>query len=165
MDFVQAKQDVINWITGFVEQPHPALNGWPPCPHARRTRQEGQLDLRVGVADPYTDLMNIELGRFEVIVMIYDPREFPAAEFRQQIQAVNTAFLVPRGLLALADHPDAPEIVNGVSMNQGQWAIAFVQRLGQLDAVAKTLAQRGYYHGWPESYLQELFEHRQDPRS
>jgi hypothetical protein len=108
--------------------------------------------------------MAIELGRFEVIVMIYDPVEFSAAEFTQQIQAVNTAFLIPKGLLALADHPDAPEIVNGVAMNQGQWAMAFVQDLRQLDAVAKTLADRGYYQDWPEPYLQELFEHRRDPR-
>lgn len=164
MEFEQAKRDILDWIQKFVEQPRAELNGWPPCPHARRTRIEGRLDIRPGMIDPYTDLMSAEMGRFEVVIFVYDPLEFESAEFTQQIQAVNTAFLIPKGLLALADHPDAPEIVNEVAMNQGQWAIAFVQDLRQLDAVAKTLADRGYYHGWPEPYLQELFEHRQDPR-
>jgi hypothetical protein len=165
MDFEKAKQDIMAWITGFVEQPHPALAGWPPCPHARRARTEGRLDIRPCVADPYTDLRSIELGRFELIAFVYDPQEFTASEFEQQIQAVNAAFLVPRDLVALADHPDSPEIVKGVTMNQGQWAIAFVQSLTQLNAVAKGLADRGYYQDWPESYLNDLFEHRLDPRS
>ena len=164
MDFEQAKSDVIQWITEFVEQPHPALGGWPPCPHARRARLDGSLDIRAGLADPYTDLRSVDLGRFEVIAYLYDPKEFDAAEFEQQIQSANTAFLVPKNMIALADHPAAPENVNGVTMNQGQWAIAFVQSLSKLDAVARALADRGYYHGWPEDYLTTLFEFRKDPR-
>jgi len=164
MDFEQARQDILKWITEFVEQPHPALKGWPPCPHARRARTENLLDIRPGVTDPYTDLRSVELGRFEVIAFVYDPAEFTASEFEEQIRAVNTAFLVPKDLLALADHPDSAETVNGVSMNQGQWAIAFVQSLSQLNAVAKGLADRGYYQDWTEDYLRELFEHRKDPR-
>ena len=154
----------MQWITEFVERPHPALKGWPPCPHARRARTDGLLDIRPGVTDPYADLRSIELGRFEVIALVYDPAEFSAEEFEEQIRAVITAFLVPRMLVALADHPGAPETVNGVSMNQGQWAIAFVQSLNQLDAVAKVLADRGYYQDWSEDYLRDLFEHRKDPR-
>ena len=165
MDFTQAQQDILSWITEFVERPHPALNGWPPCPHARRARMEDRLHLRPGIADPYTDLRSIELGRFEVMAFVYDPREFTAPEFEQQIQAVNSAFLIPRDLVALADHPDSPEIVKGVAMNQGRWAIAFVQSLTQLDAVAKGLADRGYYQDWPEAYLSDLFAHRRDPRT
>ena len=164
MDFAQAQQDIMQWITDFVERPHPSLNNWPPCPHARRARIEGQLDIRPGAAEPYTDLRSVEMGRFEVIVFVYDPAEFAAEEFEQQIRAVNAAFLVPRDLVALADHPDCPETINGVVMNQGQWAIAFVQSLSRLDSVAINLAHRGYYHNWPEDYLQDLFEHRKDPR-
>ena len=164
MDFEHARQDILNWIIEFVEQPHPALNGWPLCPHARRARTDGQLDIRPGVSDPYTDLRSVELGRFSVVIFVYDPAEFTANEFEQQIRAVNAAFLVPRDLLALADHPDTLETINGVSMNQGRWAMAFVQSLSQLDAVAKNLADRGYYQDWPDDYLQGLFAHRKDPR-
>jgi len=81
------------------------------------------------------------------------------------VQRANQGFLCGRDLIALADHPDAPELVNGVSMNQGQWAIVFVQHLAKLDSHARNLADRGYYQGWPEEYLAVLFEGRQDPRS
>ena len=67
-------------------------------------------------------------------------------------------------ILALEDHPADPEIVNGVSMNQGTYALALVQCLSDLNAKAQQMASKGFYHNWPEEYLQGLFNHRQDPR-
>lgn len=165
MNFEQAQRDVTNWITGFVERPHPALNGWPPCPYARRARVEGRLDIRRGV-DPYADGMALTgMDRWDVIAFVYDPATIEGDAFDREIETVNSGFLVPRGLLALGDHPDLPEQVQGVSMNQGQWAIMFVQDLKKLDAAAQDLAKRNYYQGWDEQYLTELFRFRRDPRS
>jgi len=165
MDFDKARRDIVDWITGFVEQPHPALNGWPPCPYARRARTDDLLDIRPGTVEPYMDLQKAEMGRFDVIAYVYDPEQFSAEEFNQQIEYVNAGFLAARNLIALADHPASPELVNGVCMNQGTWAIAFLQSLGKLDQHAKSLAKQGYYKDWPEPYLQDLFQHRQDPRA
>lgn len=164
MDFEQAKRDIINWVTGFVERPNDHLNGWAPCPHARKARVSGQFDIRPGCIDPYTDLMHAQLGDFMVIAYVYDAAVFTAEEFERQIHDVNLAFLVPRDILALADHPDAREEVMGVCMNQGEYAIAFIQSLSKLNSFAQTIAARGYYKDWPEDYLKSLFEFRQDPR-
>lgn len=164
MDFVQARIDIINWVTGFVEQPHPALNGWPPCPHARRARLDGQFDIRQGQIDPYTDLMHVGMDEFMVIAFVYDPATIDADRFEQQIARVNQGFLLSRNMIALADHPDAPEDVLGVRMNQGTYAIAFVQPLDKLNSFARQIAAKGYYDGWPESYLEDLFRGREDPR-
>ena len=164
MDFVQAKIDITNWITGFVEKPNADLDGWAPCPYARKARLQGQLDIRQGQIDPYTDLMHAELGDFMVIGYVYDPKNIDAEKFEQQIRDVNQGFLVPRDIIALADHPDSPEIVKGVSMNQGTWAIAFIQPLGKLNEFARLIAGKNYYDGWTEEYLQGLFEFREDPR-
>lgn len=164
MDFEQAKKDILHWITTFVEQPHPALAGWPPCPYARRARSENLFQIRPGT-EPYWDLMHVDLGRLDVLAFVYEPRDFAASEFEDLVQRANQGFLLSRDLIALPDHPDSPEIVNGVSMNQGRWAIVFVQALTKLDSHARTLADRGFYHGWPEHYLAALFEERQDPRS
>jgi hypothetical protein len=49
-------------------------------------------------------------------------------------------------------------------MNQGTYALALVQSLSDLDQKARAMAGKGFYHTWPEDYLQGLFEHRQDPR-
>lgn len=165
MDIVQARIDIINWVTGFVEQPHPALNGWPPCPFARRARLDGQFDIRPGQIDPYSDLMKVEMEDWMVIAYVYDAREIEADRFEQQIASVNRGFLTCRNIIALADHPDAAEHVLGVRMNQGTYAIAFVQHLDKLNSFARQIAGKGYYHGWPEDYVQALLHFREDPRS
>jgi len=164
MDFDQAQQDIMTWLTTFVEQPHPALGAWPPCPYARRARMENLFQIRPGT-EPYLDLMHIDLGLLDVLALVYDPAHFAAAEFEDLVQRANQGFLLARDLIALPDHPGSPEIVNGVSMNQGTWAIVFVQSLAKLNSHARTLADRGYYHGWPEHYLATLFQGRKDPRS
>ena len=165
MNFEQAQLDILAWVTGFVERPHPALSGWAPCPYARRARLEGKFEIRQGKIDPYTDLQHIDIGELDVVAMVYDPTEFEPAEFNQQVIAVNRGFLRARDLFALADHPDSPEVVQGVTMNQGTWAIAFVHPLAKLNAHARMVSEKGYYKDWPEDYLQILFEGREDPRS
>ena len=165
MDIVQARIDILNWVTGFVEQPHPALNGWAPCPHARRARLDGQFDIRAGQIDPYTDLMKVTMDDWMVIAYVYDAKLIDAARFNQQIDSVNQGFLIHRDIIALADHPDAPEDVLGVSMNQGTYALVFVQPLSKLNQFARQIAAKGYYQDWPEDYLQDLFRWREDPRS
>jgi hypothetical protein len=72
--------------------------------------------------------------------------------------------LLGRDILALEDHPDSVEDVNGVIMNQGKYALVLVQSLSKLNVAAKQMGTKGFYHAWPEEYLTELFEHRVDPR-
>jgi hypothetical protein len=165
MDFEQAKRDITNWVTGFVEQPNALLNGWAPCPHARQARINGQFDIRPGVTDPYVDLQSVEMGDYMVMAYVYDAQEFTADQFERMVHDVNAGFLVPRDILALCDHPGAPEQVMGVCMNQGEHAIVFVQPLTKLNQFARVIADRGYYQGWPEDYLSALFAFREDPRS
>lgn len=156
--------DVLNWVTGFVEKPMSELNGWPPCPHARRARLEGKFEIRQGRIDPYTDLRTTDMGEKLVITYVYDPKQFSADEFDHQIKLVNQGFLLPRNMIGLGDHPDSVENVRGVIMNQGSWALAFVQHLDKLNHFARLIAGRGYYEGWPEDYLASLFRDREDPR-
>ena len=164
MDFVQARIDVMNWITGFVEKTNPGLNGWPPCPFARRARLNNEFDLRQGKLNPYVDLQQAILEPYTVIAYIYDPLLISAENFNQQVTMLNRDFLISRDILALADHPDDHEEVNGVCMNQGTWAITFIQPLNKLNDFAQQIAPKGYYNNWPEEYLNDLFDFRKDPR-
>jgi hypothetical protein len=166
MDIEQAQQDILKWIIEFVEVPQAALAGWPPCPFARTARLKNLLDIRSGGADPYIDMRSVtDMEGYDVICLVYDPQEFDATEFNDLVTGANSAFLAGRGLIALADHPDDREEVNGVVMNQGQYALVFVQDLAKLNSHARQLAQRGFYHNWPEAYLETLFQGREDPRS
>ena len=159
-------QDIEHWIVNFVEVPHPALGGWPPCPYARSARMKKSYDVRVGV-DPYFDLKNQArwgMGNQEVIIYAYDPAEWPYELFSNSLKNANNEHLIKADIIALEDHPTDVEMVNGVCMNQGTYALALVQSLSDLNVKAQTIATKGFYHNWPEDYLQGLFEHRQDPR-
>jgi len=158
--------DILAWSETFVEVPHPALGGWPPCPFARQARLNRTIEVLIGT-DPLVDLQNRSqcgMGRYEVVVYAYDPAEWTYQQFHQAIKTANTEFLLHKDLLALEDHPDSREDVNGVIMNQGQYALVLVQSLSKLNVAARQMGSKGFYHNWPEEYLTGLFEHRQDPR-
>jgi hypothetical protein len=166
MNIDQVKQDIEKWIMNFVEVPHPALGGFPPCPYARSARLKQSYDIFIG-SDPYFDLKNrarYGMGNQEVIVYAYDPKEWPRDLFASSLDQANQEFLLDADILALEDHPDDVEIVNGICMNQGTYALALVQGLTDLNVKARLVARKGFYDTWPEPYLVDLFQHREDPR-
>jgi hypothetical protein len=166
LDLITVKQDVEHWIENFVEVKNPALGNWPPCPYARKARLENDYEVRIG-RDPYWDLVDIAihgLGNKSVVVIAYDPVEFNYNDFNYKLKLANETWLLRNDILALEDHPEDLEIVNGVIMNQGKYALALVQSLSDLNAKAKIMAVKGFYDSWPEDYLQALFQHREDPR-
>lgn len=166
MELEQVKADIEHWISNFLEVPHPALGGFPPCPYARAARMKKSYDVYLG-NDPYYDLKirgRMGMGNKEVIIYVYDPKEWNHDMLAGSIELVNKEVLLPRDMLALEDHPDDVEMVNGVCMNQGTYALAMIQSLSDLNSKAKIMASKGFYNSWPEQYLQALFQHRQDPR-
>jgi hypothetical protein len=166
LDLATVQYDIERWIETFVEVPHPALGGWAPCPYARKARLDQDFEVRLGLA-PLHDLIRISkngLGGKSVVVIAYDYTHYTHAEFSRDLDIANREFLLPNDLLVLEDHPGDPEIVNGVSMNQGTYALALVQSLSDLDKKAELMARKGFYDTWPEEYLKGLFEHRKDPR-
>jgi hypothetical protein len=98
------------------------------------------------------------------VIIAYDPVVHTYKDFSSALNTANKEFLLPNNLLALEDHPADPEIVNGVNMNQGTYALALVQSLSDLNEKAQLVAKKGFYDTWPEEYLTALFRHRTDPR-
>ena len=158
--------DIERWMATFVEVPHPALGGWAPCPYARKARLDRDFEVRLG-RNPFEDLIAVSYGVLarSVTIFVYDPEFYSYERFHKEIEYANAQYLVPRDMIALEDHPADPEVVNGVIMNQGTYALALVQNLTDLNQKAQQMAQKGFYDTWPEDYLQTLFAHRQDPRS
>lgn len=164
MNFEQAKKDIEQWIIDFVEKPNTLLNNWPPCPYARQARLNKKVDIRPGCFNPIDDLKQVVMGEFEVLAYVYDSTQWTADEFNELVETVNISYLAQRKLIALADHPDDVESVNGVVMNQGTYAIVFVQDIDKLNHFAKILGGKDFYKGWPDEYLEVLFSGRIDPR-
>ena len=165
MDIKSITDQLTAWLANFVEQPHPALGGWPPCPYARQARITGQIKIMAGT-NPQADAAQAQshgLWQQEVVIYCYDTSAISGSDFAQTVYEINE-FLEPHGMFALDDHPDNAEIVNGVSFNFGSCALMILQLREKLDVAAQTLAAKGYYEGWPEEYLDQLFLGRQDPR-
>jgi hypothetical protein len=166
MNIDQVKHDIEQWIQNFVEVPHPALGGFPPCPYARSSRLKNSYEVFIGT-DPYFDLKNrarYGMGNREVIIYAYDPVEWPRELFASSLDQANQEFLLDADILVLEDHPADVEMVNGVCMNQGTYALAMVQSLSDLNIKATQMAAKGFYDSWPNDYLTALFQHRKDPR-
>jgi hypothetical protein len=166
LDLNTVQKDIEHWIENFVEVPHPALGGWPPCPYAKKARLERDFEVRIGM-DPYFDLVNLArdgLNGKSVIIYAYNPAKWNYEQFSFSLRAANENYLLKQDILALEDHPTDAEIVNGVVMNQGTYALALVQSLSDLNQKARQMAGKGFYNTWPENYLEMLFQHRQDPR-
>lgn len=166
MKLEDVQKDIALWIENFLEVSNPDLGGRSPCPYARSARLKNSYEVRLGY-EAYEDLMSISrsgLGDKEVVIFAY-PRDFYTPdEFADIINKTNQGFLLPVDLIALDDHPDHVEEVNGVCFNQGKYTLALVQSLSDLNARAKLMAKQGFYDQWPEEYLQDLFKHREDPR-
>ncbi len=165
LDLETVTYDIERWMATFVEVPHPALGGWAPCPYARKARLDRDFEVRLG-RNLFEDLIAASYGVLakSVTIFVYDPDLHPYDQFHREIEYANTNHLVPKDRIALEDHPADPEIVNGVSMNQGTYALALVQNLTDLNQKAQQMARQGFYDTWPEDYLHTLFAHRQDPR-
>ena len=164
----QVKADIEDWLINFVEVPHPALGDWPPCPFARQSRLRNKYDVRLG-SDLERDLFLFAkkqyLGKNDVVIFAYAPDHYDDAYFNWAVDTMNMSKgFRKRNLLALADHPDTVETHNGVCFNMGKYALVLIQDKTKLNDHARMLAHRGYYDGWNEEYLQEVFAHRKDPR-
>jgi hypothetical protein len=104
------------------------------------------------------------LGNKKVVVVVYDTADISASELEHYTNYYNRLWLTGQDLLALTDHPGDPEAINGVSMNQGQYALLLVQSLTDLNEKAQQLGSKGFYKDWPEAYARSVFAHRKDPR-
>ena len=166
LDLERVTYDIERWIANFVEVPHPALGGWAPCPYARKARLDRDFEVRLG-RNVFEDLIAISYGTLSksVVIFVYDPAQYDYETFSRELEYANTNHLVPKNLIALEDHPGDSEVVNGVTMNQGTYALALVQSLSDLNEKAGQMAKKGFYDTWPNDYLKKLFAHRQDPRS
>ena len=50
-----------------------------------------------------------------------------------------------KDIVALEDHPNDPEILNGEAMNFGKCSLVLVQRLSKLNTASTILKKQGYY--------------------
>ena len=65
-----------------------------------------------------------------------------------------------KDIVALEDHPNDPEILNGASMNFGKCILVLVQRLSKLNNASEILKNQGYYDNWPKENYDDVVRWR-----
>jgi len=159
----QSLIDKLNqWLSDFVEVPHPALGNFAPCPYARAARINNQIDFKFCTVTEFMTVVreSIEtLTTKEVVVIAFDHHTIDPVTLQEWVSETNH-MLMPLDYVILEDHPDAPEYVNGVKMNFGHCGLLVIQRLSKLNTAADQLRTAGYYHHWDKRALDEVVSWR-----
>ena len=157
------KKDMESWINDWVSVHNEQL-GTIPCPFAKQAMLRDKIAWQL--ADNVVQLMSImcELTSNgmpnEVLAIGIDPRKILPETLSLITKKANDVWLMPKGLVALEDHPDDIEVVNGATMNQGTWALVLIQESSKLKAASNMLKKQGYYDRWTQEQLDDVVNWR-----
>ena len=144
--------DIKNWIEKFVSV-HNETIGQVPCPFAKQAMLDERINYVSGGKHTITPLLNSLASnwddKYEVVVVYSDKNELTPNQLKILVDDFNK-FARDKDVVALEDHPDDPEILNGVSMNFGKAILILVQRLSKLNKASDILKKKGYYDNWPK---------------
>jgi hypothetical protein len=115
--------------------------------------------VRSGTDDVDADLITVTeswTGEWDVVILAYDPRTENPQQFAHSVDQANYNLLAPLNLVALEDHPESVESVNGVIFNNQIFALIMIQSYDKLAAATRMLKRTDYYDRWPKDYYQRV---------
>ena len=77
----------------------------------------------------------------------------------QKVAELNKQYKT-KDLVALEDHPNSVELIDGVSMNHGHLVLVVIQRLQRLNQFSSNLQKTKYYDKWSEENLDDVVSWR-----
>ena len=158
IDKEQITKQLHDWLRDFVEKPNPALNGWPVCPYARQARINNKIEIAFAESDQLRSTVENNLSVLadkDVLVVCFDHRNVDPNQLIEDVIAWNKE-LMPRNYVILEDHPDTPEILNGLTMNFGFCGLLVVSELNKLNDAADQIRAKGYYDTWPQENIDNV---------
>lgn len=145
-----AQKHIEDWITNFLSITSIQFNNLPPCPYAKQAWTKGKV-LVIESQDPKN--YDALLEEFEVIIYAYNPSSVTADElYKRCLEISNTE------IVALDDHPDNIEQVNGIVLNNGKYALILIQKRDKLEQARTYLKSKDYYKNWTKEYFQEVLD-------
>lgn len=156
------QQQLQDWLVDFVEKSNPLLDGWAPCPYARKARVNGRFDVKFATADNLEAVINsaaAQLDQRDVVAVCINSDDITAQALEEFVAEQNKKHM-PNDVLLLEDHPDAVEMINGVHMNFGPCALVLVQQLSKINEASDQLQKAGYYKHWSQENLDSVVSWR-----
>lgn len=158
IDQQEVRNQLIRWLTDFVEKSSSALNGWPPCPYARQARISNKLEIVFAESDQLKSTVDSILPLLvekDVVVVCFDHTRVDPDVLAADVIVWNQE-LMPRNYVILEDHPGTPEILNGLTMNFGFCGLLVVSELNKLNDAADQIREKGYYDTWPQENIDNV---------
>lgn len=155
------REEIQKWIEDFVSVYNDQLRQIP-CPFAKKAIINNTVryvpaskNTLVSKLETYAHLWN---DRYEVAIFYLQDNITPE-ELSIVVGNFNDKFM-SHDFVVLEDHPDDPEILNGVCMNFGKAPLVLLQRLSKINWASEQLRKRGYYADWPEENYRDVVEWR-----
>lgn len=163
MDQAAIQSALKQWILDFVSKPNPLLNNWAPCPYARQAllnNKTATVFSEVGcLFETVRDNLYL-LEDKEVVIVCFDHEQISASELASAVAECNQTELMELDYVILEDHPNDPELLNGVAMNFGHCGLLLVSKLSMLNNASQHLKSKGYYDHWPKENLDAVVNWR-----
>ena len=161
---------ILQWMEKFVETPHPSFGNMPPCPYARQYRVQDKIKIVeaptqvmcTSVWETAEQVFETWNDDFEAIIVARAnvARQYNSAEaVSVQIKELNDKYR-SKDLVALEDHPQDPEEIDGVQMNHGDLILVVIQRLSKINKHSEMLRNGEYYHKWSQENLDDVVNWR-----
>lgn len=144
------------WIEKFVSVHNDALNSIP-CPFAKAALIKYHETEDVGQS--LSNTLNNWSDDAHVVVIYTATTNYTPEELQTIVKDFNKVSM-REDLVALEDHPDDEEIINGVKMNFGKCILILVQRLSVINRKSEWLKEQGYYDNWSEENLDDVVNWR-----
>lgn len=145
------KNDIEKWIEEFLSISSPVFNNLPPCPYAKRAWRDKKVLVLSETINKYK--IKVALDTLDVVIYAFDPDKITPDELYDIANDINQS---DQEMVALDDHPLVEEKVEGQILNQGKYALLFIQNRNKLTEARKSLRDLGYYNFWTSDYLKEV---------
>lgn len=159
------KEDVSLWVYNWVSVYNSQLEA-VPCPFAKQAIVDDKIVYCycTDIADIEQALQELSANGFdqkkEVMIVGIDPATISAEDLQNLTVVANETYLGAAGFVALEDHPQEVELINGAAMNNGYWALLLVQAKSKLDKASAILDKQGYYKNWSKENLDDVVNWR-----
>lgn len=149
-----------DWILNFLSTPQPLLNGFPPCPYARKALIDNKIKFfkSSDYVNDICDLFDNWDEAIDVAVCVV-PDEEDSILFVSNASKINELYL-SKGFGVLEDHIKIPELFFNLSFNNGKHNIILCQRIEKLNTAAAQLLSKGYYDNWPKDMYDDVVSWR-----
>lgn len=161
------EKHIHNWVETFLSVPSNTFNNLPPCPFAKQALIDNKIhcvELHPSNQLSMHDYFIAELENLsyhwpknkEVVIIGCEPHYISSEELTLCIETATDRFLDLRGYIALEDHPDEVEKVQDIVLNNGKYAVCFLQNKEKLNTARRALHKQDYYINWDTEYYADV---------